>query len=77
MNNNRSTPLANIVFVSIPEETVENFKDFKLDPSILLPVEVPEGEDNWYINDLSWERIIAAMMKIFAWQSDHENIEYF
>jgi len=69
--------LANIVFVSIPEETAEKFEDFPLDPSILLPVEIPEGQPEWHINDLSWEMIIAAMLKIFAWQSDHKDIEYF
>ena len=74
---NRSSHLSNIVFVSIPEETAANFKDFDLDPSILLPVEVLDGEENWYFEDLSWERIIAAMMKIFAWQKDHKDIEYF
>ncbi len=77
MSDNHTPHLSNIVFVSIPEETVEKFKDFDLDPSILLPVEVPEGEENWYFEDLSWERIIAAMMKIFAWQKDHKDIEYF
>ncbi len=77
MNKENLSPLEKIVFISIPEETAQKIKDFTIDTSILLPVEIPEGEDNWRIQDLSWEMIIAAMMKIFAWQPDHPDTDYY
>lgn len=77
MNKENLSPLDKIVFISIPEETAQKIKDFTIDTSILLPVEIPEGEDNWRIQDLSWEMIIAAMMKIFAWQPDHPDTDYY
>ena len=42
-----------------------------------MPIEIPFGEDEWQIKDLSWEMIIAAMLKIFAWDPSHKDIEYY
>ena len=77
MENKNRAPLDRIVFISIPEETAQKVKGFSLDTSKLLPVELPPGEDDWSIQDLSWEKIIAAMLKLFAWQSDHPDIDYY
>jgi len=70
-------PLDRIVFISIPEQTARKLSDLPLDLSKLLPVEIPPGEDNWTIQNLSWEMIIAAMLKIFAWQPHYKDIEYY
>ncbi len=71
------SPLQRIVFISIPEETAEELKGFPLDTAKLLPVEIPPGEENWTVKDLSWEMIISAMFKIFAWDPDHEDCGYY
>ncbi len=77
MEENRTYPLQRIVFISIPEGTAEKIKNFPVDTSKLLPVEIPQGEDAWTIQDPSWEMIISAMLKIFAWQPEHEDCGYY
>ena len=51
--------------------------DFSIDPSILLPVELPAGEQDIYLENLSWEMIIAAMLKLLAWQKEYEHADYY
>lgn len=72
-------PLKNILFISIPNNVDETIGDFNINPEILLPVEVKEGDDkeNWNSSDLSWEMIVSAMLKILAYQPEHEDSEYF
>lgn len=72
-----TNPLENIVYISIPEGFSEAIGDFQIDPDIMLPVEAPENQEEWEASDLSWEMIIAAMLKILAFQPDHEDSEYF
>ncbi len=77
MKNKQKPNLEQIIYISIPEDTEQNINGFQIDSSRLMPVEVPAGEDNWQIQDLSWEMIIAAMLKIFAWDPDHADINYY
>ena len=68
--------LKNIVYISLPEDI--NKGDIKeIDPSILLPVEI--NPDNGYsdINNLSWEMIITAALKILAYNPEHQDCDYY
>ncbi len=69
--------LKNIVYISIPEEMEAEVGDFKVNPSILLPVELPEGEEQTYLENLSWEMIVAAMLKVLAYAPNHEHADYY
>lgn len=69
--------LRNIVYISIPEEMEAEIGGFKVDPSVLLPVELPEGDEQTYLENLSWEMIVAAMLKVLAYAPNHENADYF
>jgi Flp pilus assembly protein TadD len=70
-------PLANIIFISVPENLDRQVGDLHIDPEIMLPVEVSEGAERWDPSDLSWEQIIAAMLKILAYNPDHEHADYY
>ncbi|RQV98498.1 MAG: hypothetical protein EH225_13115 [Calditrichaeota bacterium] len=72
-------PLDNILFISLPDNISEMIGDFVIDPEIMLPVEVPENQEreNWDSSDLSWEMIVSAMLKILAYQPEHEDSDYF
>ena len=72
-----TNPLENILYIAIPDDFSESIGDFVIDPDILLPVETPENKKDWDASDLSWEMIISAMLKILAYQPDHEDIDYF
>ena len=77
MSSEPGDPLKNIVFISIPESLDRTIGDLKIDPSILMPVELPHGEESWEITDLSWEMIVAGMLKVLAYQPDHADADYY
>lgn len=72
-----SDSLQNIIYISVPEELVQTIGNFRIDPEVMLPVEVTGGTEKWDIQDLSWEQIIAAMLKILAHQPDHDDADYY
>jgi len=76
-SNQKDDPLSNIVFISIPETLRRTIGDFEIDPSILLPVEIPSGKEKFRLEDLSWEMIIAAMLKILAYNPQHKDASYY
>lgn len=70
-------PLRDIVYLQLPQDVDRDLGDFELDPSIPLPVERPEGADESAVEDLKWEQIIAAMLKIMAYDPSHEHVDYY
>lgn len=77
MNKNKTPVLNRIMYISIPEDSEQEINGFQIDSSILMPIEIPIGETDWQMQDLSWEMIVAAMLKIFAWDPSHKDIEYY
>lgn len=70
--------LDRLLYISLPEDFHRSIGDFSIDPSIMLPVEVPPGMGEVVdFADLSWEMIISAMLKILAWNPDHSHANYF
>ncbi|MBN1647708.1 MAG: tetratricopeptide repeat protein [Spirochaetales bacterium] len=69
--------LANVLFVSVPENISNEINGFRVDPSKLLPVETITGETDFSADELTWEMIIAGMLKVLAWESGHEDAEYY
>ncbi len=75
---NKPEKLEHILYISLPESFSRSIGSFEIDPSILLPVEIPRGmESEWTLADITWEMFVSAMMKILAWNSDHEHASYF
>ena len=73
-----STPeLDSIVFVSIPPEFDRAIGEFQLNPDILLPVEIGGAADSFSPSDLSWEMIISGMLKVLAYEPDHDDADYY
>jgi len=69
--------LKNLIYIAIPDEFKKNVGDFPLDPDIMLPVETQGPADQWNLQDLTWEQIISAMLKILAYAPEHEDAEYY
>ncbi|NCN05465.1 MAG: tetratricopeptide repeat protein [Spirochaetales bacterium] len=69
--------LDTILYISIPEDMEGSFGDFPLDPRKMLPIEVTGDHEPWNIDELSWEMIVAGMLKILAYQPDHEDAGYY
>ncbi|MCF7943093.1 MAG: tetratricopeptide repeat protein [Spirochaetia bacterium] len=69
--------LKNILYISLPEGTGRKIDDFIIDENHLIPVEIPKGESELDLTNLSWEMIVSAMLRIFAYKPDHSDIEYY
>lgn len=67
----------NIVFVKIPEKFASDINGFRIDTNIPLPIEKTQNMENGSLEDLSWEQIIAAMLKILAFHRDFHHIDYY
>ncbi|MGM0431943.1 MAG: tetratricopeptide repeat protein [Spirochaetota bacterium] len=74
---NQQNPLDQIVYISLPEDAARTIEGFTLDPKILIPVEIPDDREAWTIDNLSWEMIVSAMLKIFAYNPRHKDIDYY
>lgn len=74
----RSDPnaLDHIVYISIPEN-IEGIDELPVDPSILMPVELPGADSELNLQELSWQMIIAAMLRILAYKPDHQHADYY
>lgn len=72
-----SDKLANIVYISVPENLERSIGDFQIDADRMLPVEATTGGDRWDIHDLAWEQIIAGMLKIIAYDPEHDDLDYY
>lgn len=77
MHDEQTDPLENILFISIPAELAAGVEGFDIDPSVLLPVEMPQGADEWQPSGLTWEMIVAGMLKVLAYRPGHEDADYF
>ena len=75
--NDSVNPLQHICYISVPENFHTELDPSFFDPVKLLPLELPPGEEEWRLQDLSREMIIAAMLKILAYQPDHEDGDYY
>ncbi|MCL2294737.1 MAG: tetratricopeptide repeat protein [Spirochaetes bacterium] len=66
-----------LVFIKIPEKLAGEINGFNIDPQIPLPVEKDQSIENGSLADLSWEKIIVAMLKILAFHRDYQFIDYY
>jgi tetratricopeptide (TPR) repeat protein len=70
-------PLKNIIFISMPEDFERSIGSLTVGSSILMPVELPPGGQEWTPGELSWEMIVAGMLKILAYQPEHKDADYY
>lgn len=69
--------MKDIIFIQIPEKFKTEINGFTIDPSIPLPVEKSGAIEKGSLEDLTWEKIIAAMLKILAFNRDFSHIDYY
>lgn len=69
--------LERIVFISIPDDTTREIGGFTLDPKRLIPVEVPLDRESFSVDELSWEMIVSAMLKILAYDRANKDADYY
>lgn len=77
MTRRNNDPLKDIVFVSVPESFTGTVGSVNLDASVLLPVEAGSDIGQWNPEELTWEMIIAGMLKVLAYQPEHDDAPYY
>jgi Flp pilus assembly protein TadD len=75
--NRANGPLSNIVYITVPDHLERTIGEFRVDPTRKLPVEVLENQENWQPSDLSWEMIIAGMLRVLAYDPLHQEADYY
>lgn len=73
---NNKEHLKNIYYINVPETFNLDLESFVLNKEIKLPIET-NGLDKWDPEQLSWEQIISAMLKIMAYDQDNKNLHYY
>lgn len=64
-----------IVFIKIPESLSRPIGNFVVDPDVPIPVEMGAGGQD--LSGLSWEMIVAGMLRVLALESEHEHADYY
>lgn len=65
----------NIVFIEIPADMARSIGSFAVDPAVLVPVEL--GQDFHDLSQLSWEMILAGMLRLLAYDPDNKHASYY
>ena len=56
-----------VLYLSVPENLREQIGEtFTINPDIPIPVEIPPGEEQLNLEELSWEMIISGMLNVIA-----------
>lgn len=71
-----SNPLKSIFYIEVPESFSESINNFAIDKKRKLPIEISNIE-NWNPEDLTWEMILSAMLKILAYDTENKDSKYF
>ncbi len=66
---------SDIMYVTLAEATELPDGDFSLDPGIPLPVDTGPGEDR--PQSLTWDGIVAGILRVLGADPDHEHAEYY
>lgn len=72
-----SESTSDLLFVTVPEQVAAGFDAFPLDPGIPLPVDTGGVGEDWDEGNLSWELVLAGIIKLLVQQPDHEDAEYY
>lgn len=64
--------LKDIQFITLPDD--RTIGDVKIDSSIPVPVQIPEGKTP---KDIDFNSVVAGLIKVVAWKPENKNIEYY
>ncbi len=69
--------LQDLVYIRLPSSMKRDLGTFRIDPSIEIPVQLPDGKDSLETTEISMELLVAGMLKIIAFDPDHKNFPYY
>ena len=76
---NPKNHLESVYFIKLPDDYTFERSQFKLDPSIMIPVQKKDGEEDKPINmaELTNEQILAGILTVLAYDKDNLNLPYY
>jgi Flp pilus assembly protein TadD len=69
--------LRGIVYITLPASMEQDIGNLHINPSIPLPVQLPDGQEEIGSDGITIEMIVAAMIKIVAWQPENKFYSYY
>lgn len=69
--------LRRIQYISVQNTLKTDLGTFTLDPSIKLPVQLPDGKTEIDADDVSVENIVSGMLTIIAYDEAHKHFSYY
>lgn len=69
--------LARLVYIELPPALAREIGSFRPDPAVPIPVEPGVDPERFDPRTLSWEAIVAGMLRLLAWAPDHEHAAYY
>ena len=79
-NSNQNNPLSSVFFVNLPENFSFSSDSFAIDPTIPLPIQRKDGEDENSkpnLQELSQEQILAGILTVLAYDRKNTNLNYY
>ena len=73
----REAALAQLVYIALPEAYDREISGFRPQPGIRIPVETAGKAENFDPALITGEAIVAGMMRLLAWEPDHEHAAYY
>ena len=77
MSHRTDDPLARIAYLSIDRLQARQVGSLQLDPAVPLPIELPPGGRPLKPEDISWQAIISAMLKLLAYRPEAAEADYY
>ena len=76
---NPANHLDTVYFIKLPDDYRFANSQFKLDPTVPIPVQKKDGDDSETMNisELSQEQILAGILTVLAYDKSNENIPYY
>jgi tetratricopeptide (TPR) repeat protein len=69
--------LRRLVFIELPAALVRDIGSFRPDPAVPIPVETGHEAQRFDPAELTWEAMVAGMLRILAWMPGHEHAAYY
>ena len=74
---NREESLRSLRYIKVPKGMRIESPGFRLDPDIMLPVQLKTGEIKLKAEDISLEAIVSGMLTVIAYDENNINAEYY
>lgn len=73
-----SSPLDQLIFISLPESIQKNHPELDMDPSVMLPIYIGNTPpQDWDMDRLDWESLEAGLIKVLAWDKERPELPYY